>query len=204
MHRPAPFLHPPPARGEGVRRPILAIVAATLAGCGSFESDKPLIAPAQADRPLTVPATVDIYGPDDHGSWLRRASGATLTASDAASATGAGWYVLQSPPDLQDANKPDAPVEFLLRRIAPDAWLAEVAPSSYGLLVKRDDAWLVYGTGDASNCKSLSDAELRRYRVAASGPEHNTCKLDSLADLEALFRHILAKAPPPDLALKLR
>ncbi|HLY56522.1 MAG TPA: hypothetical protein VKS60_13250 [Stellaceae bacterium] len=190
--------------GGGIRRPILALATAfALAACGSFESDKPLVSTAQADRPLTVPATIDVFGPDEHGSWVRRAQGAKLTLSDAKSPPGSGWYVLQTPPSLADTDKPDEPVEFLLRSIAPDAWVAEVAPASYGLLVRRPDSWLVYGIGDASNCKSLSEAELSRYHVAVSGTEHNTCKLDSLADLEALFRHIQAKAPPPDLLLRL-
>jgi hypothetical protein len=186
--------------GRPGRRWIGALAALALAGC-SIGSDKPFLTPATADHPLGTPALVDALAPGDDGSWSHTGNGARLTLNPPGADAWAGWYVL-SAPDRPAAGKPDEPYHFLLRRIDDGRYVLQLESIGYGLLVFHDDLWLLYADGDRTGCKSLTPAERRQFHVTAAPDMIQTrhCTIAGLADLEHLFRHILAKSPAPNMA----
>lgn len=171
------------------RRPPAAIAAMFAFGLtGCFVSPTPLIAPGEAEFPVTTPKVVGDLHADGTSSPLR------LERQG-------GVYVLIDANAKKDGKTaPEVKHRFVVRGIGNGIFVAQrfgdngACPCVFGLIEMSGNRLSVYEFDSFGSSQQLSPEEMALYGVTV---EDTSYRLSSFAQTAALFRALLER-PRPD------
>ncbi|HEY4343018.1 MAG TPA: hypothetical protein VGN05_01620 [Parvibaculum sp.] len=169
---------------QGLRWLIVLGASVLLSAC--FISDKPLIAPADADYPIADGAHFAVWKLDPGGKRVGEAEHVTVTRAGA---------------DYVYSLRDETPVHGLMNEIAPGTFIVmgrdatKPGKATYAVLRKDGTSWLRY----APNCSDFARLAATHgksradFHIAQSG---NDCAFPSYADLKAAMEMHLQFATP--------
>lgn len=161
---------------------LVALASALLASACVFESETPLVPPADYATPL-VPGNYTMFQKEDSGEW-KKDSDNTLTLTDKT-------YTI---------TNPDGPMNFTLYRVSPNIFLAQVSekPDEGAYALFEPTATGADITSLA--CKSLSTEDRARLHLAPSS--ETRCVFTSLDDLVTAALYLKGRGEAPNLKLE--
>jgi hypothetical protein len=161
---------------------LIALASALLLSACVFESEAPLVPPADYATPL-APGDYVMFQREDSGEWTKDSDN-TLTLAD----------------QTYTITNSDGPMRFTLYRVSPKIFLVQVSEKpdegAYALLEPTDTGAEITTLA----CKSLSTEERARFHLAPSS--ETRCVFTTLDDLVTAALHLKGRGETPSLRLE--
>lgn len=178
-----------PGKVKNMKKMLASIVVALFLG-GCFTSEKPLIAPAEAEFPISTPREMSRLFANGTKTTYR------LDKRD-------GAYVLAPAQEASGENNDQH--RFVLRGIGDGLFLAQqygvkdqlACPCVYGLVQLKDNQVAVHEFEGYGKAPQLTPEEMVQFGVSVPSDNAGNYVVSSFDKTAALFRALLAR-PRPD------